>query len=286
MGFEDRDYNRSAPPMGGAPQMPRTMVGWIILVNAAIFLIDAIWNDGGMHPLSRWMALPADIVSKPWGLLTYGFAHSPLGDRNGPGIFHILFNMYGLWLFGRDVERRYGGKEFLTIYLVLIIASGTVWALLNQTGTLIGASGAVSGVMVLFCLCYPDRKFFMIPIPFPVPAWVLCILLVTWDVIGALGHVDQQVAYAGHLAGAAFGFLYFKSGIRLTQFAPSVAMPSSLSGKPKLKVHQPSRRDARLEAQADAILRKVHEQGADSISAKERRILDEYSRSVREKNRQ
>ena len=139
--------------------------------------------------------------------------------------------------------------------------------------------------MVLYCVHYPHRKFLMFPIPFQVPAWLLCIGIIGMDVMGALGHRDQRVAFAAHLAGAAAAFVYYKSKIRLTQFLPGfgAGMPSAFSGKPRLKVHKPSRRDAKLESQADEILQKVHLNGADSISAKERKILDEYSRKVREK---
>ena len=284
MGFEDRDYNRFPGPQGGGFQMPQSMVGKIIFVNAVVYLIDSFWNSGGAHPLNAMMSLPPDIVSRPWALITYGFAHSPIDER--PGIWHILFNMYGLWLFGREVEQRYGSKEFLTLYLSLIAISGAVWALLNigSMSPLVGASGAVSGVMVLYCVHFPHRKFLMFPIPFQVPAWALCIFIIGMDIMGALGQRGEgtRVAFAAHLAGAAAAFLYFKSGVRLRQYLPG-GMPSAFRGKPKLKVHQPSRRDAKLESQADAILQKVHQNGADSITAKERRILDEYSRSVREK---
>ena len=287
MGFQDRDYARDSSQFSG-PHMPQTVVGKIILINIAVFVVDALWTNGTrgnltIHPLNDLMSLPSDVISRPWGLLTYGFAHASLDHPHG--IWHILLNMYSLWLFGRDVERVYGPKEFLRIYLVFVVISGFVWGLASSVGQLVGASGAVAGVLVLFVLHFPHRKFLIFPIPFQLPAWVLCILIIGMDIRGALGHAERDVAYVAHLAGAAAAFLYYRSGIRFSRLTPSFRLPSGLSGKPKLKVHKPSRRDEKLESQADAILQKVHQHGADSISAKERKILDEYSRSVREKRR-
>ena len=290
MGFQDRDYNRDASQAGGV-QMPQTMVGMIVLVNVVIFGIDALWTTGrdsfgySIHPLNNLLSLPSDIISRPWALLTYGFTHASLDHPRG--IMHILLNMYSLWLFGRDVERVYGSKEFLRIYLLLVVLSGLVWALFTQIsgagGTLVGASGAVAGILVLFALHFPQRQFVMFPIPFQVRAWFLCVMLIVINILGVAGHGAQDVAYMAHLTGVAAAFLYYRSGIRFSRMLPGLSLPTALSGKPKLKVHKPSRRDEKLESQADAILQKVHQHGADSISAKERRILDEYSRSVREK---
>jgi hypothetical protein len=193
-------------------------------------------------------------------------------------------NMYCLWLFGRDIEQRYGAKEFLRLYLTLIAVAGAVWALFaTGKGGLVGASGGVAGIIVLFVFNFPHRKFILFPIPFQVPAWVLGIIIVGMDVVGAAGYREANVAYIAHLAGAAAGFLYFRAGIRLTQFSPSFKFRSPFSSRPKLKVHNPKSRQAKLDRQADEILQKVHEHGADSITAAERKILDEYSRRMRQK---
>jgi hypothetical protein len=104
------------------------------------------------------------------------------------------------------------------------------------------------------------------------------------DVMGAVGYRDASVAYVAHLAGAATAFLYYRSGIRLTQFSSSLRFRSPFSSRPKLKVHNPKSRQAKLERQADEILQKVHDHGADSITAAERKILDDYSRHMRQKH--
>lgn len=290
MGLYDRQYYREENEARGGVQGPRTVVGTIILINVIVFVIDAFWTKGpAMHPLQEWLSLPADLFSRPWEawkLVSYGFLHAPMDDPSGRGIWHILMNMYGLWLFGRDVESTYGAKEFLRVYLTMVVVSGLAWVLVQggANARLLGASGAVSGTMVLYVLHFPHRKFLMIPIPFQIPAWGLCIFIIGMDVMGAVGYRDASVAYVAHLAGAASAFLYYRSGIRLTQFSPSFKFRSPFSSRPKLKVHDPKSRQAKLERQADEILQKVHDHGADSITAAERKILDDYSRHMRQKH--
>lgn len=290
MGLYDRQYYREESEAGGGIQGPRTVVGTIILINVIVFAIDTLWNSGPgpeNHPLQAWLKLPPNVFSQPWEiwkLISYGFLHASIDSERF--VWHILMNMYCLWLFGRDVEQLYGAKEFLRIYLVLIAVAGAVWALLatGDRGGLLGASGGVAGIMVLFVLNFPHRKFILLPIPFQVPAWLLGIIIIGMDVIGAAGYRDANVAYVAHLAGAAGAFLYYRAGIRLTQFSPSFKFRSPFSSRPKLKVHNPKSRHAKLDRRADEILQKVHEHGADSITAEERKILDDYSRRMRQKH--
>ena len=128
--------------------------------------------------------------------------------------------MYGLWLFGRPLEYKYGGREFLVFYLFAIIVSALAWTLcqifFGQVAVgLIGASGAVTAAMVLFALSFPQARMqlFFIPISFPV--WVLGIFLILNDVRGAVTGGDN-VAYAVHLAGAVIALVYFLTNFSFT----------------------------------------------------------------------
>ena len=145
-----------------------------------------------------------------WQFLTYGFVHDP--DH----ISHILFNMLGLWFLGRSVEELYGRAEFLRLYLVLVVVGGVVWAVVNDLvlhnpdAHVIGASGAVTGVVILFAMNFPRRTILLMFV-LPMPAWVLGILWVAGDILGATGHSSEHdVAFSVHLAGAAFAALYFQ----------------------------------------------------------------------------
>ena len=215
--------------------------------------------------------------------------------------------MYSLWLFGRAIEQKYGSKEFLALYLALLAGSSAFWCAVEllQGGVIpaVGASGAISGILVIYALNFPNQKFYIIPFPFPIQAWLLGIIIVGMDALGTIGvnanpEADTaRIAYTAHLGGALFGLIYYMSKIRLTggtnhQGYGSVgnswkmpSLPSFGKAKSKLKVFDPERRDADLDRRADAILEKMHQQGADSLTAKERKILDEYSRRVRARQR-
>ncbi len=195
MGLYDRDYVRDEP-QGSFFGGNRSMVTNIILVNVGIFLLDLVFF--GRH-LNAYLALHADLFTHPWNvwqLLTYGFAHE--AGRPGTPIVlgdfaHVGFNMFGLWLFGRDVETIYGRKEFLRIYLSLIVLCGLSWVIfqnvlmlsgrLANAGVVIGASGAVLGIMVLYVTHYPHRVFYFWGV-LPVPVWVLCLLYLLQDLAG------------------------------------------------------------------------------------------------------
>lgn len=303
MGIYDRDYYQDEPRHGGGWGSPRSVVTKLIIINVAIFVVDMFTPivrrmsiDG--PTASRWLdsllALHADLFTHPWQfyqLLTYGFAHAPMDSDQF--IFHVGFNMYMLWLFGRDVESRYGWKEFLTVYLGLIVLSGLVWAVYQnligwqgETPRVIGASGAVVGIVVLFALNFPQRKFTLLFLPMmPIPAWVLGVVLVGMDLLGALRNTGSNVAYIAHLAGAGFATLYFFSGLRPSRWLPDNFSLQSLAPKPKLRVHDPDPDYRALDEQADAILEKLHTQGEGSLSDNERKILEDYSRRMRQKHR-
>jgi membrane associated rhomboid family serine protease len=291
MGIYDRPYYRDEPSSTFALGGQRSMVVNLILVNVAIFFIDAFTSDAGhgLNWLSYHMAATPEVLTQPWNwwkLLTYGFAHAPLDSPRS--IFHVGFNMYALWLFGSDIESVRGRREFLLVYLSLIVLSGLTWVVLGassgQMAPIVGASGAVTGIMILFVCHYPHRKFLLLFLPVPIPAWVLVGLFTLQDIWGAIGLGDSGVAYSCHLAGAASAFLYYRSGVRLERLTARLKSPPLLRRRPKLRVHDPDARYKDLDRQADRILEKLHREGAESLTAKERRILEDYSRRMRQKH--
>jgi membrane associated rhomboid family serine protease len=299
MGIYDRDYYKE-PQRGIQIGGDRTMVTNLILINVAIYLVELFTRSEprpGMYVslLGDYFGLHSDLITHPWHfyqLLTYGFLHDP-GDWR-----HIAFNMLGLFFFGREVEMRYGRKEFLSLYLLLIILSGLVWAVVEfitalgvpptpdalvRISSLIGASGAVTGVLLLFALNFPRRTVLLMFV-LPVPAWVMAILLIVLDLQGAIAR-EGNVAYVCHLAGAAVAFAYFRGNWQLARWLPDGGMRKWFSPRPKLRVHQPPEPDADMSQQVDDILRKIQEHGQDSLSSKERRILQDASRRYQKKRR-
>ena len=297
MGIYDRDYSRGSES-GFQLGAPTTATMQLIVITGLVYLAQfafPVVND--------LFALKTDWFLRPWTayqLLTYGFLHS---TRD---VAHILINMLVLFMFGREVEMRYGKREFLLFYLTGIVAAGTVWSLseyaanmsnpdfeaLLQRGiapTAVGASGALAALVVLFAFNWPHRQvllFFVIPMPM----WIAAALGILFDVKGAMNRENAgNIAYACHLGGALYGLAYYKLGWRLSQFWPSnLAMPKLPGSGPKLRVHDPEDdEDAAddLSQQVDRILEKIQQQGQDSLTWKERRTLERASKEYQQKRK-
>lgn len=298
MGIYDRQYYQDESQQGFSLQGligGQSIVFILIGINVAVFFLDAILGGAGPSvngEASRFLSLSSDDI-QPWKwfrFLTYGFAH-------GTG-WHLFGNMLGLFFFGRPAEMVYGSKKFLWMYLTAILAGGVIWMLIEQvTGGrpsgVLGASGGVVAVVILFCFHFPNQKVYLLFLPFVgIPAWVVGIFYVGGDLLGFIGfQPESRVAFTVHLAGAAYAYLFYRTRWDLGELIPGVAAGGFSFGelfkrKPKLKVHRPKtdQKLQRLETKADEILQKLHEQGESSLSARERKILEDYSRSIKQKN--
>ena len=243
-----------------------------------MFFLQQLLRDGDHSTLEEWFALRADFFRRPWEvwrLVTYGFLHF--------GITHIFFNMYALWLFGMDIEARYGKAEFLRFYVAALAIAGLVWLIaeaafsgMASNAVLIGASGAITGVMILYVLHFPERTLMFWGVV-PIKVWVLGALYVGLDVLGSLNRSDQ-VAHVAHLGGAGFGFLYVRQRLNLGRWVPSEAIKTLVGRRPKLKIHDPDKTKRDLNKQVDAILEKISREGEASLTRQERKTLEEASR--------
>lgn len=290
MGIYDRDYYRDDEPRGFQLGFSKSMVINLVIVNVMIYVIDVLFDAG----LAEVMAVRADLIEHPWNfwqLLTAGFAHS-----DAP--MHVFFNMLALWFFGRDVEGIYGPKEFLKLYLSLIVCASVAWVVTTDLReprvlwpayAMLGASGGVAGVVALYICHFPMRKLLLYFI-LPVPAWLLGVLWLVQDIAGFASNAGE-VAFAAHLGGAAFGFLYYKTRFHLLSFWPAGLFSRGISlpkpGRPKLRAHVPDEDDEEqdLSTEADAILEKIGRLGQASLTPKERQALEAYSRRMQRKLR-
>jgi len=160
----------------------------------------------------------------------------------------------------------------------------------NRGYTLVGASGAVSGVIMLFIFNFPHQTLLLFPIPIPVKAWVLGVIIVGANVLGTLGgwgttRADgghNTVATSVHLIGIAFAYLYFRNRWSLRWLGPGLVGFGRLRRRSRLRVHRPADddhdADQRLSAEVDRILEKIHREGEASLTRKERRTLESASR--------
>ncbi|MBI3838747.1 MAG: rhomboid family intramembrane serine protease [Planctomycetia bacterium] len=271
MGIHDRGYYREEQRSAWLGN--RSMVFNLIVLNVAIFLADHVFD----YRISEELGLKSDLLRAPWQfwqLLTYGFVHDP------QSIMHVGLNMFGVWLFGTDVEQIYGRVEFLRIYVSTIIVAGLIWAAV-ETGTggqseLVGASGGVMGLMIIYVLHFPQRTFYIYGI-LPLKAWALGALYVVGDLMGAAQNTDN-VAHLAHLSGMAYGFVYYRSGWNLGRLIPQRISGSMFKLRPPLRIHDPGSPGRDLNEQVDQILEKISREGESSLTKKERRTLEEASR--------
>jgi membrane associated rhomboid family serine protease len=282
MGIYDRDYyRREGPSFLDRGQVCK----WLISINVVCFILQLVTqrpDEPGLFTQAFILDVDDVLHGQVWRLLTYAFLHEP-------GIWqHIVFNMVFLWWFGSDVEDIYGSREFLAIYLLSAILGGVAFVLTSEaTGArlCLGASGAVTAVMVLCALHYPTRiilLFFIVP----VPIWLFVGFQVVQDAFVFLSQQKTSTAVVVHLAGALFGFGHYKRHWRVMNWWGQLVSFFQQRARPRLRIYREEPRqpapvmappdvdeDDQLEAKLDAVLAKVARFGQASLSDGERQIL-------------
>jgi membrane associated rhomboid family serine protease len=286
MGIYDRDYyRREGPSFLGSFANRGQVCKWLVIINAIAFVIQILTLSRGTFT-NFFILDPEKVMNgEVWRLLTYAFLHSPTD------IFHIVFNMLFLWWFGHEVEDLYGHVEFLVFYLSAALLGGVAFVVTAQLGMVhgvcLGASGAVIAVLVVFAFHYP-RQIILLFFVLPVPIWLFVVLEVVLDAFVFLSRYATGVAVSVHLAGAAFGALYFKARLRLTDLWPKFRWRPRQRSRPRLRVYKEEEAetpqpvpvaapspdmDEQLEAKVDAVLEKVARSGQASLTESERQIL-------------
>jgi rhomboid family protein len=186
-----------------------TGVKWLLISNTAIFVLTYLAAGTGLlETIFRWLALrPYAVIHSfaVWQLGTYLFLHG--------GIWHLLINMFTLWMFGISLERDWGTRQFLKYYFICGVGAGicdvTVNALLGNWGSsTIGASGAIYGLLLAFGLLYPDSTV-LFSFLFPIKAKYFVMIYGAIALLGAM-KINSGVSNFAHLGGMLFGFVYLK----------------------------------------------------------------------------
>jgi membrane associated rhomboid family serine protease len=285
MSWRDRPYssNPQGPYYGdrgyGGMQlaMPKpTPVVWALLIaNFSVFVL-VILTGRQSSPLLIWGCMNAAAVlhGQIWRLVTYQYLHD-VGY-----IWHILLNMLAVYFLGPPLERYWGGKRFFLFYTV----GGTLGSLFYLVlvvlgalpdGIMIGASGCILAVLGACAVLFPH--FQLILFVFPVPIRFAAILFTALYVLNILTQGANAGGDAAHLAGLAFGVLWPLYGRRFWQNYRLLRQHTTFERK------QQARRNEQEEM--DRILRKVHERGVDSLSAREKRFLSEATKRQRDRDR-
>ncbi len=306
MGIYDRDYIRRQTPVTWSPlASTRNVVMWLVLINLFMYLFQIMTlparhaRDDAVGPITQNLAMSPEAVFERfqiWRVVTGAFLHSPFDP------FHLIWNRLFLWIVGKLLEETCSAREFLAFYLTAGVLGNLIWgvtALWDPEGgdaMALGASGAVMAVVVLCACRFPYRTIlfmFVLPMPF----WGFALMLVGLDLYHFLvqSRVAASVAVSAHLAGAGFGFLYFKLDWQITgawsRFVSRMRRGRETHvrdypDEPRragvaVSVPRSELMDEQLEAKADEVLAKVSREGMDSLTSEERAILQRASEQAK-----
>ncbi|MHB2025469.1 MAG: rhomboid family intramembrane serine protease [Elusimicrobiota bacterium] len=256
--------------------MPPAVKG-LIIANVAIFILELVAGPAmdGLFGL-----VPARVIGDRWlwQPVTYLFIHG--------GVWHLLFNMFALWMFGVPVESEWGSAEFLKFYFLCGLGAAAVSMAVSPHSSIpvIGASGSIYGLLVAFAMLYPDAVVYLWFF-FPIKAAHMAILFGLLEFyFGATGSTPGIANFA-HLGGMATGYLYLRwwwlFKLRIKAGAQSVAesgWTAKSAGRIRKKAASPPPRDSQASMDdVDRILDKILTSGLESLTEDEREIMRRYS---------
>jgi membrane associated rhomboid family serine protease len=267
--LEDRDYMRR--PVFRQSRVSFTVA--LLIVNAIVFLVECV--ACGYPPLfstGNYFALSVEGLKQGfiWQLLTYQFMHA--------GLLHLFLNGWAIYFFGSEIEETLGPQKFLTLFLASGVIGGIFQALVGWIwphyfgGAVVGASAGAFGLVAAFAILFPERQltlllFFILPIRLSAKA-----LLILSAILALLGIAFpiSNIANAAHLGGMLTGVLF---ALQFVQGRWS-RWPSPPRSTPSRKSPDDLPADKFLQKEVDPILDKISAHGIQSLTAREREILE------------
>jgi membrane associated rhomboid family serine protease len=169
----------------------------LILVNGIAWVLEFVLGRGFVDLFSLWPLGPA---FHPWQVITYAFLHEP-----PPAITHIFFNMFALFMFGGALERFWGLRRFLTFYFASVLAAALtellVLSMSQSVEQVLGASGAIFGLLLGFAWYFPQERLALLFLPIPIPAWLFVTLYGAAELVLGVTGAQAGVAHFAHLGG-------------------------------------------------------------------------------------
>ncbi len=294
--YSNSSYHRPSF-FGGFQYFPKVMK-YLLISNVAIFFLSSIigsfrYQDFTFDAVVAkiFFLYPLGYGFQVWQLFTYMFMHG--------GFMHLLFNMIALWMFGMELENTWGSKKFLMYYLACGVGAGISNLLMGPVfgtaGPTVGASGAVYGVLIAFGMMFPTRPIFVYFL-LPIQARYFVLLYILLELYAGITGTMDGVAHFAHLGGAAVGFVYMMIDQRRIpmqhiftrareQFIPREEV-REYSSQQNRNVSDAKYYDVRDEndrvnqQQIDEILDKISQNGYQSLTEKEKKILFEASRKL------
>lgn len=246
----------------------------LILACVVVFVFQTLSETGAFRGvIEHWGALiPAAVWrdGQVWRIFTYIFLHG--------SFLHLLFNMLGLWMFGQAVANQLGDRKFLGLFLVSGVMAGLFSGLFYLLGgsanvPVIGASGALYGVMLAFARFFPNAPVILLifPVPARIAVWIFGAVAFFSSVRG-----DGNVAHLTHLFGLLGGWLYLRYEEPLEIWIAGIAKRGERKRVQKAAEVLVDREDF-FDTRVDPILKKISKYGIDSLTRQERTILEKAS---------
>lgn len=181
----------------------------LIIVNVLMFAGESLLGDGLTLRLALWpvQSTPFSgslLAFQPWQLLTYAFLHASL--------WHLFVNMFAVYMFGGQLERLWGPKRFLNLYLVSVLVAGAAQLAVaglaaSDPYPTVGASGGVFGLLLAYAMYFPNRTILLLIPPIPMPAWLFVTLYGAFELYLGVTGTQEGVAHFAHLGGMAGAWL-------------------------------------------------------------------------------
>ncbi len=297
MSWRDRPYSGE----DGEPELriqfrrPGTAVTSLIVINVAVFFLQLILRRAGVN-LSETFGLSAQGLRSLylWQLVTYMFLHAD--------VMHLLFNMLGLYVFGSEFERTFGRRRFLEFYGICGVTGGLAYLALGLIRAypyayvpVVGASGAIYGLLLAAMIFWPQMQviLFLFPVPVRVLGLILLAIIALQALSGGVANLGGEVC---HMAGAAggIGVLYMwgiMPAVRIGSGRGFTLLPGSGPRRPRRPRREGAwaRKQQQLaeeQAEVDRILQKVHDHGLGSLTRSERKALSRATQRQRERDRE
>jgi membrane associated rhomboid family serine protease len=197
---------RAAPPFddtlaSNAPM--RSMTQLLLVVTVGVSLLAFATGGALFDLLALW---PVGGGFSPWQLLTYALLHG--------GLLHLAFNMYGLWMFGSELERLWGPRRLLQYYVVCVLVAGAVQLVVASESPIpyptVGASGGLFGLLLGYAMLFPNRTIMLLIPPIPMPAWLFAVVFGALELTLGLSGTQSGIAHFAHLGGMLGGWLMLR----------------------------------------------------------------------------
>jgi len=239
----------------------------LISINAVLFLLRYFM-------MNQFDLLSLGLSSSPklWQPITYMFVH---GD-----FFHIFMNMFVLWMFGTEMESIWGSRKFLQYYFITGVGSGIIWLLFNYGNNysiLIGASGAIYGILLAYGLMFPNRKV-LIYFLFPIKVKYFVIILAAIAFVSSIDTSGSNISHLTHLSGMIIGFVYLK--FPNLKYRTTMYINYKIAESKDKKSERRKSNIISLQKKVDQLLDKVSSDGFDSLNDDEKDQLYIYSKRL------